>query len=93
MDLGHDGVVDEGGIFGGCYHPAREVSFEGEIVRVAGVGAFASHFVHDVRGIAGEEDIRAVEDAVDAASPEVGAVCLRVVLATFAATGGCGSPT
>ncbi len=76
LDLGHDQVVDEGGVFGGCDHPAREVGFEGEVVGVAGVGAFAGYFVHDVWGVAGEEDVRPVEDAGDAAFPEIGAVGL-----------------
>ncbi len=59
--LGHDEVVDEGGEFRGGGHPAREVGFEGEVVRVAGVGAFAGDFHHDAcgrggGGNGGEED-------------------------------------
>lgn len=51
--LGHDEVVDEGGEFCGGGHPAREVGFEGEVVRVAGVGAFAGDFHHYTRGWGG----------------------------------------
>lgn len=79
--LGHDEVVDEGGEFCGGGHPAREIGFEGEVVRVAGVGAFAGDFHHDAcgRGSGGdgrEEDAGCVEDATDAGFPDGGAVRL-----------------
>lgn len=79
--LGHDEVVDEGGEFRGGGHPAREVGFEAEVVRVAGVGAFAGDFHHDAGGgrggrDGGEEDAGCVEDAADAGLPDGVAFCL-----------------
>ena len=72
-DLGHDDVVDKGGEFDGGGEPAREVGFEGVVVCVAGFGAFACDFGHDV---VDEEDVGGFEDAEDAGLPEGIAVCL-----------------
>lgn len=76
LDPRHYGTLDERGVFDRCDEPTCQISLERVIIGIAGVGGFARDFVHDVRGIGGEENRGGVEDTHYSLLPESGTIGL-----------------
>ena len=76
LDPRHYGALDERGVFDRCDEPTCQISLEGVVIGIAGVGGFAGDFVHDVGRIGGKENRRGVEDSQYSLLPESGTISL-----------------